>query len=778
MRFVLTAHPTEARRRTVIDKLSRIFAIIRHLDETRAVPREIRRSRTWLSSTIAELWTSNELRVQKPTVQDEVRAVLIYFGSTLVKVIPEIYRDLEEALADVYPDEVVAVPSFLTFGSWIGGDRDGNPFVTPEVTVEALQIMRDSALGFLEHRLTELAGRLSVSAQMVAPVPRLDSLLSAYGARFPELDEQLRIVNAGEPYRHLVTLMREGVRETRRGGTKGFMHSRELVDDLREVEVALIEQSATMITYGELHDVIRQVEVFGFEFATLDIRDHAQRHEAAVAFMLSAAGVEDAYGELEEDARHALLAREIRNRRPLVSIDINGAREEVKEVLTTFRTIRDLLGRGYRGAIETYIISNAEAPSDMLEVLLLMKESGLAQPGGNGASLRIAPLFEEGRTLAASAQTMATLLDEPVYRAALESAGGMQEIMIGYSDSNKDAGYFASSWGLYKSQEELGALMRERGVPFIFFHGRGGSIGRGGGPTNKAILALPVDTINGRIKVTEQGEVISARYSTEPIAHRELELAVGAVLFRSFHVQDWDAEIGSPAEQARFRSMMDRMAAVSMEAYRDLVYGDPDFITFFQQATPIDAISRLQLGSRPAKRKATNDIRDLRAIPWVFSWTQSRIILPGWYGLGTALEAAVADFGMDAVRSMLARKPFFQATLSNAEMAINKADMGIAERYVGLVEDEGLRNRIWERLRQEYECTKQIILKVTEQQRLHDREPVLQRTIERRNPYVDPLSIIQVELLRRWRANPDDEELIETLHLAVNGIAGGLRNTG
>ncbi len=778
VRFVLTAHPTEARRRTVIDKLSRIFAIIRNLDETRAVPREIRRSRTWLSSTIAELWTSNELRVQKPTVQDEVRAVLIYFGSTLVKVIPEIYRDLEEALADIYPGEKVAVPPFLTFGSWIGGDRDGNPFVTPGVTVEALQIMRDSALGFLEYRLTELAGRLSVSAQMVAAVPRLDMLLSQYGARFPEMDEQLRIVNAGEPYRHLVTLMRERVRETRRGGKKGFLHSRELAGDLREIEAALVEQAATMITYGELHDVIRQVEVFGFEFATLDIRDHAQRHEAAVAFMLSAAGVEDAYSELGEVARHVLLAREIRNRRPLVSVDINGAPDDVKEVLTTFRTIRDLLGRGYQGAMETYIISNAEAPSDMLEVLLLMKESGLAQPGGTGARLRIAPLFEEGKTLASSAQTMATLLDEPVYRTALETAGGMQEIMIGYSDSNKDAGYFASSWGLYKSQGELGALMRERGVPFIFFHGRGGSIGRGGGPTNKAILALPLDTINGRIKVTEQGEVISARYSTEPIAHRELELAVGAVLFRSFRVRDWDAEVGSPDEQARFTSMMDRMAAVSMDAYRDLVYGDPDFITFFQQATPIDAISRLQLGSRPAKRKATNDIRDLRAIPWVFSWTQSRIILPGWYGLGTALEVAVTAFGMDAVRSMLARKPFFQGTLANAEMAINKADMGIAERYVGLVEDEGLRNRIWKRLLEEYECTKRMILEVTEQQRLHDREPVLQRTIERRNPYVDPLSIIQVELLRRWRANPDDEELIEALHLAVNGIAGGLRNTG
>ncbi len=373
---------------------------------------------------------------------------------------------------------------------------------------------------------------------------------------------------------------------------------------------------------------------------------------------------------------------------------------------------------------------------------------------------------------------MSAILDEPVYMTALEASGGTQEVMIGYSDSNKDAGYFASSWGLYRAQGMLGALLRERGIPFVFFHGRGGSVGRGGGPTNEAILSLPVDTINGRIKVTEQGEVISARYSTKPIAHRELELAVGAALMRSFRVPDWDAETGSDEERAEFTGMMNLMEEVSATTYRDLVYGDPDFIAFFQQATPIDAISQLQLGSRPAKRKATNDIRDLRAIPWVFSWTQSRIILPGWYGLGAALEAAVGEYGLERVQQMLERKPFFRTTLANAEMAINKADMGIAERYVGLVEDDGLRDRIWTRLRDEYDRTTRLILQVTGQERLHDREPVLQRTIERRNPYVDPLSVIQVELLRRWRANPEDADLLETLHLAVNGIAGGLRNTG
>ncbi|HVL22882.1 MAG TPA: phosphoenolpyruvate carboxylase [Thermomicrobiales bacterium] len=778
VRFVLTAHPTEARRRTVIDKLARIFSVIRDLDERHALPREVRRARSWLASTIAELWSSNELRVQKPTVQDEVRAVLVYFGSTLVRVIPEIYRDLEETLADLYPGEEIEVPPFLTFGSWIGGDRDGNPFVTPEVTVEALHIMRDAATGYLELRLTELAGRLSVSDLMVRHVARVDPLLTRYGALFPELDHELAIINAGEPYRRLVTLFRERLRATRRGEAAGYARPSELVDDLREIEVALEEQSAAMIVGGELHDVIRIVQVFGFQFATLDIRDHAKRHEAAVTHMLAASGVEADYGALDEPARQALLVREIDNPRPIVPLDFDDFPDIPREVITTFRTIRSLLDSGFTGAMETYIVSNTETPSDILEVLLLMKESRLAAPGGDDARLRIAPLFEEGKTLQSAPQTMGTLLDAPAYRRALATSGGTQEIMIGYSDSNKDVGYLASSWELYQAQRQLAELLSARQVPFVFFHGRGGSVGRGGGPTNIAILALPVHTLNGRIKMTEQGEVISARYSTVPIAHRELELALGAILVQSFQTTDWRAQTEEKPDAGQFEAVLDDMADVSAATYRELVYGDPDFVSFFQEATPIDAISRLQLGSRPAKRASTNDIRDLRAIPWVFSWTQARIILPGWYGIGTALEEGVRRYGLEQIRTMERHWPFFAATLSNAELALSKADLGIAERYVRLVQDDDLRRRIGNQLRDEYHRSLRMILEITGQERLLDREPVLQRSIDRRNPYVDPLSVIQVELLRRWRQQPDDEDLIQTLHLAVNGIAGGLKNTG
>lgn len=774
VRLVLTAHPTEARRRTIIDKLARIFTIIRDLDERRALPWEVNRARARLASTIEGLWTSNELQITKPTVLDEVRAVLVYFSSTFATVIPAIYRDLEEAVAEAYPDAGITIPPFLTFGSWIGGDRDGNPFVTPDVTVEALRIMRAAALGLLDGKITELAGRLSMSTLMVPPVPDLDAAIATYAAMYPDLAAQLAIANRGEPYRQFLTLVRERLRATRDGGEHAYPRAAELLDDLLLVRSALQDQRADMIVGGDLTDVIRMVEVFGFEFATLDIREHSKRHAMAVHAALAASGVEADYEALDEEARVATLVREIENPRPLVPLDLDVLPDAAREVIETFRTVRWLLNHEFPDAIQTYIISGAETPSDVLEVLLLMKESKLAGTGGADARLRIAPLFEEGATLRASQETMAALLAMPVYRRALEGSGGVQEIMIGYSDSNKDVGYLASSWELQQAQATLAASLDEQGVPFIFFHGRGGSIGRGGGPTNIAILSLPPDTVKGRIKITEQGEVISARYATTPVAHRELELAMEAILVRSTDAAaKWD-----PEQRSRYTAAVQAMADRSAEVYRGLVYGDPDFVTFFYEATPINAISRLQLGSRPAKRTASNRIQDLRAIPWVFSWTQARIILPGWYGLGSALAFGEEQFGLDLLRQMEEGWIFFRATLSNAELALAKADLDIAELYVRLVADDTIRHRIWSQLKAEYELTERMILTVTGQERLLDREPVLQRSIDRRNPYVDPLSFIQVELLKRLREDPENDEIVETLHLAVNGIAGGLKNTG
>nr|MDQ3044890.1 phosphoenolpyruvate carboxylase [Chloroflexota bacterium] len=430
---------------------------------------------------------------------------------------------------------------------------------------------------------------------------------------------------------------------------------------------------------------------------------------------------------------------------------------------------------GHRGAIQTYVISGTDAASDVLEVLLLMKETRLCGVGGVGARLSIAPLFERGVSLRAAAPTMARLLAVPVYRTALAAHGDGQQVMIGYSDSNKDAGYLASTWALCLAQTELAELFSAEGIPLTMFHGRGGSVGRGGGPTNQAILAQPTGTVRGGIKLTEQGEVISARYSTPQIAHRELELVAGAVLASIVGSASWPA----PERLACFSAAMERMAEHSERVYRALVYKDPDFITFFESATPIDAIARLRLGSRPARRVASGRIEDLRAIPWVFSWTQARILLPGWFGLGSAL-ASERDAGrFELLVEMRETWPLFETLLSNAELALAKADLLIAEHYMRLVEPAGPRERIWTQLVQEFELTRELLLAITGQKRLLDSAPTLQRSIERRNPYVDPLSFIQVELLRRLRRQEDNaDELLHAVLLTINGIAGGLKNTG
>lgn len=774
VRLVLTAHPTEARRRTIIDKQARVFRIIRDLDERRSLPAEAARARVRLASTIAELWSSNEVRAVQPTVLDELHAGLIHFRQTLVHVVPQIYRDLEEALADLYPNDFIPVPPFLTFGSWVGGDRDGNPNVTPEVTAATLRIMKDAALDFLDYRLGELAGRISVSTYVTGPARHLEPLLESYRGLFPDVARELEERNADEPYRQVLSLMRERVRAARHDRPGAYTEPGELVADLRHVEQSLLAQGEPLITRGDLHDVIRQAEVFGFHFARLDLRDHAQRHEAALAEVLAITGVHPNYRALPEAEKAALLAKEIADPRPLIPMDVSALSPEAREVVETFRLTRDLLTGPHRDAIRTYIISAADAPSDILEVLLLMKESLLASVGGGDAMLQIAPLFEQGASLAAARDIMCRLLAEPVYRAAVRSWGDTQEVMIGYSDSNKEIGYLASSWALYTAQVELARLFEEHGVDFTFFHGRGGSIGRGGGPTNVAILAQPPGTVRGRIKLTEQGEVVSARYSLPEIALRELELVAGAVLVSTVGALPQPA----PDRMAIFTGALAAMAEWSATAYRDLVYNDPEFVAFFQQATPIDEIARLKLGSRPARRTASTRIEDLRAIPWVFSWTQARILLPGWYGLGTALARGRDTYGLELLQEMEREWPFFAALLSNAELAMAKADLRIAERYVELVEPQELRDRIWERIRTEFVLTRDLLLAITGQQALLDRDPVLQRSVARRNPYVDPLSFIQIELLRRFRRDGSSETYLRPVLLTINGIAGALKNTG
>jgi phosphoenolpyruvate carboxylase len=772
LRLVLTAHPTEARRRTTIEKLARVFRVLRELDER--PDEDADGARRGLRATVQELWGSDELRAISLTVMDEVRGGLVYFTTTLAAEVPRVYRELEDAIAELYPDAAITVPPLLGFGSWIGGDRDGNPYVTPATTIEALDLMREQCLRFLEGQVELITGRLSLSDRVSGPAEGLGPILEAGARDFPELAEQLTVLNPEEPYRQALSFVRERVHATGREALPdGYAEADELLADLRRVERSLTVGAGAFTAAGDLRDVIRQVEVFGFHFAQLDIREHARVHRRSLAEIYATLGIRDDYESLGEHERVALLCRDIADRRPLIPADIAGFSAGTRETVETFRMIRSVLSGRHRGAIRTYIVSGTEGPADVLEVLLMMKEASLARAGGEGAALRVVPLFEAGATLAGAADTMDALLSLPAYRAALRAVGDEQEVMIGYSDSNKDVGYLASAWGAYRAQAELAEVFLRHQVSWVFFHGRGGALGRGGGPTNEAVAALPPGTVEGRLKMTEQGEVLAAKYAVPEIAHRELELAASAMLAHRTLAHD-------PERRAVFELIVEQMAAISTDCYRSLVHDDPDFVRFFTAATPVQEISRLRLGSRPAKRRAEGGIDELRAIPWVFSWTQSRIVLPAWLGLGTALADARERHGLAVLREMIADWPFFASLISNAEMACSKADPRIARRYTELWSDDNARDRIWAQLDAELELTGTELMAIRGSDHLLASQPVLRASIDRRNPYVDPLSFVQIELLRRRRAQYDagDEELARASLLAINGIASGLRNTG
>ena len=769
LRLVMTAHPTEARRRTTLEKLERIFRVLRELDERPDA--DLEDSRRQILATVQELWGSDELRAINLTVLDEVRGGLVHFITTIAETVPRVYRDLERALSEYYPDDEIEVPPLLNFGSWIGGDRDGNPNVTPEMTTATLDLMRVMCLRFLQERVELLAGRLSLSDRISGHAGSLEPILELGAELYPDLAVQLAALNPEEPYRRALTFLRERVRATRRREPGEYAEPAELLADLRLVEHALCDGGGSLTATGDLHDVIRQVEVFGFHFARLDIREHARIHRRSLHEIYASLGICEDYSGLPEAERIALLARDIADRRPLIPSDIAGFSASTRETVETFRMLRRALVGEHRGAVETYIVSGTESPADLLEVLLLMKETSLSRAGGEGAMLRIVPLFEAGASLEAAPTTMDVVLSQPVYRTALRSVGDEQEVMIGYSDSNKDVGYVASGWAAYRAQVRSAEVIARHGATWVFFHGRGGAVGRGGGPTNAAIYALPPGTVQGRLKMTEQGEVLAAKYGVPEIAHRELELSASATLTAGLR--------GTPERRAEFEQVMEEMGASSERTYRALVHDDPDFVHFFSIVTPVDEISRLRLGSRPAKRRPEGGIDDLRAIPWVFAWTQSRIVLPAWLGLGTALAAAREDHGLELLREMTATWPFFATLLSNAAMACAKADPRIAERYTRLWDDGPARERIWGALASELERARHELGLVLGSTRLLDRQPVLQASIDRRNPFVASLSFVQLELLRRLRASGGiDDQLGRVSLLTINGIASGLRNTG
>ncbi|MGQ9903292.1 MAG: phosphoenolpyruvate carboxylase [Anaerolineae bacterium] len=817
--LVLTAHPTESKRRTVLTRLRRIANLLRAEEAGQAGDGNLssivyRQSSIddALRREITSLWLTDRSRTIQPAVTDEVRTGLWYFNNTLWNALPRLQADLEQALAQHYPG-VRAPTRWLTFGSWIGGDRDGNPNVTPAVTAETIILHRRLALDKLREATHELSRLLSLSKRRDSVSTEILEMIVA--GRFTSRHvRKLAERYPNEPYRvvlaDLTARLTEAWQETFTQPLYPFAQSRSVklssnlslplpekpnlkADDvastLDAVARSLSAGRGARLIDGELKRLREQLAVFGVHMARLDLRQHSAWHEPAVAEVLAKIGQEGSipYARLDEAQRVAVLSATLSQ--PLRSVlDRAGSlSDETRHVIEPIQLAREAMRRYGHETMGIYVISMTNGLSDVLEVLLLLRWCGV--------NMSIAPLFETLDDLERAPQILKAMFEHPHYREHLRRAGDHQIVMLGYSDSNKDCGYLAANWALFKAQETITRVCEEAGVTFTLFHGRGGTIARGGGPAARAILAQPQGLIHGSIRITEQGEVLSTRYHDPDIAHRHLEQVVyGALL--AIH----QARHPRPAPAA-WRACMERMAAASVTAYRALVYDDPDFLTFWQQATPINEISGLKIGSRPAYRRQARNVADLRAIPWVFSWMQSRFVLPGWYGLGTALQAggAIPPDGAHAtasdpstenrlglLREMYRDWPFFQTLIDNAQQSLTKADMGIASQYASLVEDASIRTRIFGLIQAEYDRARRAICAITGQRYLLDNEPVLQRSIQLRNPYVDPLNYIQVEMIRRLRqrsaadsATLDDMDLLRAvIDLTINGVSSGLRNTG
>ncbi len=784
---VFTAHPTESKRRTLLERLRHIADLLDQWSAAASLPREQRALERALRSDIAAMWQAHELRDQRPSVLDEVKKGIYFCNETLLPITPRIYRTLQDALETYYPDHQWQVPPVLRWASWIGGDRDGNPNVTPTVTLDTLRLLRQHAVAHHIDAIERLSHALTSSTYVVGYSDELHAALEAYAATFPALATVLEQRNPTEPYRQMCSYIRQKLLNTRAHAAAWqpvwnaapsstdptrYLHGSEFVNDLELMDRSLRAHAGAAIADGMLRDVLQQALVFGLHLLRLDIRQHAERHAQALHDVLCAADVCPDYLALNEQERVALLSAELRSARPLIPARLQFS-DATNETIATFRLLQVMLEQFSPEATHTYIISMTTGASDLLAVLLLAKEAGLELRGERSA-LDVVPLFETREDLVNAPHIMRDLFALPAYREHLKLRNDHQEIMVGYSDSNKLAGFLPASWALFAAQRALVDVADQAGIMVQLFHGRGGAIGRGGGPANAAIVAQPPDTVRGRLKLTEQGEVIGDRYGHPGIAERHLEQVLSAVLHASApHI----TPVIPPAWEDAVRVLADR----AFVAYRELVE-DRDFLPFFHGATPIDELSNLKIGSRPARRKQSDKLEDLRAIPWVFAWMQGRFTLPGWYGLGSAVDTWLADdpdARLHLLQTMYREWPFWRTTLDNAQMVLAKADLQIARHYASLVPDAAVREHMWERIEREYRRTESAVCQIAGIERLLERSPVLQRSIKRRNPYVDPLSYVQVALLRRLRATPGgDPGLEQAMLLTVNGIAAGLRNTG
>jgi phosphoenolpyruvate carboxylase len=785
---VLTAHPTEVQRKSILDAERDLARLLTERDEIRAralprdalAPRELAANETQMRARVLQLWQTRLLRFTKLTVADEIETALSYYEATFLREIPKLYDQLEQELGPQHP-----VASFLRMGQWIGGDRDGNPNVTADTLAYALRRQCEVAL---RHYLTELfwlGSEFSMSALLVSVTPEMQAL--ADGS--PDRGEH----RMDEPYRRAVTGMYARLAATLHDFTGGeaarhavppqnpYQSAEDFLADLRTLRDSLLAHHAGALVQQRLKPLIRAVEVFGFHLATVDLRQNSEQHEEVVAELLATARVEAHYRKLDEAGKRAVLLRLLSDARPLRVLEAEYSAHTRRE-LAIFETAAALRRRFGAQAIRHYIISHTEAVSDLLEVMLLQKEVGLLHGTLDDHAtieLIVVPLFETIEDLRHAAPIMREFYALPGVAKMVQRSGAEQDIMLGYSDSNKDGGIFTSNWELYQAEIALVDLFEQlanaHNIQLRLFHGRGGTVGRGGGPSYQAILAQPPGTVRGQIRLTEQGEVIASKYANPEIGRRNLETLVAATL---------EATLLQPTKPApkSFLHAAEALSQASMQAYRALVYETPGFADFFFHATPIREIAELNIGSRPASRKATQRIEDLRAIPWGFSWGQCRLTLPGWFGFGSAvaafLELADRKEQVALLQRMYRQWPFFKTLLSNMDMVLAKSDLALASRYAELVPDARLRRRIFGAMEAEWQRTVDALALVTgEKQRLAG-NPALARSIRHRFPYIDPLHHLQVELVRRWRQGQADERERRGIHLAINGIAAGLRNTG
>ena len=776
---VLTAHPTEVQRQSLIRNHRDIARLLDQRERLRMTPEEEAENDLGLANAILTLWQSRMLRPVRLKVLDEVKNGISYFNETFFTELPRLYIQATQQLQKRFPDQRWALPPFFRVGSWIGGDRDGNPFVTADILREALRLQSAAALNHYLAEVHELGGELPLSDLLIKVTPELLALAEHSTDHSPQRsDEPYRRALSGI-YARLAATARflDGIEPVRHeiGQAEPYATADGLRADLKVLANSLKLNGSALLAGGRLRRLLRAVQVFGFHLAPIDLRQNSDVHARSVAELLARAGRCPDYEALSEERRIQLLTEEIATPRPLYSPYLDYS-EETRGELDIFFSARDLRQKYGAAALPNCIISKTDGVSDLLELALLLKESGLLLPGETPRlDVNIIPLFETIEDLQKSAVTMDGIFRLPAYRALIAGRGDEHEVMLGYSDSNKDGGFLTSGWELYKAEIELARVFQQHGVRLRLFHGRGGSVGRGGGPSYHAILAQPAGAVSGQIRLTEQGEVISTKYGNPDTGRRNLEVLLAATLEASLTDHENQIEPAQP-----FHAVMDELSARAFNAYRGLVYETPGFTTYFRQSTVVSEIASLNIGSRPASRKASERIEDLRAIPWVFSWAQCRLMLPGWYGFGSAVEGYLASNpdGLATLRRMLKSWPFFRTLLSNMDMVLAKTDLAIASRYAELVADAELRERIFSRIRAEWDLTRKHLLAIEEQDELLADNPMLSNSLKLRAPYMDPLNHLQVELLKRYRAGETDERIARGIHLSINGIASGLRNSG